>query len=135
MNEENTAHSESKQTPHGSYRSCPMCGATEHEADESRYSGQDAIRRITQLVIDDAPAVFILLHKLAGLDVDPTTGRRYTLEQVGKRIGRLFHGMTRAAVSQRCNKVCETLPTLRYLLTEPNKAEAKRKSWRTIKAK
>lgn len=119
----------------GSYRCCQMCGAREGDPEPSEYSGQDAIKRITQMVMDDAPAVFILLHKMAGLDVDPTTGRRYTLEQVGKRIGRLFHGMTRAAVSQRCNKVCETLPTLRYLLTEPNKAEAKRKSWRTIKAK
>lgn len=112
-----------------------MCGAREGNPEPSEYSGQDAIKRITQMVMDDAPAVFILLHKMAGLDVDPTTGRRYTLEQVGRRIGRLFHGMTRAAVSQRCNKVCETLPTLRYLLTEPNKAEAKKKSWRTIKAK
>lgn len=119
----------------GSYRCCPMCGARDGDAEPSEYSGQDAIRRITQLVMDDAPAVFILLHKLAGLDVDPTTGKRYTLDQIGKRIGRLFHGMTRAAVSQRCNKVCASLPTMRYLLTEPNKAEAKKKSWRTIKAK
>lgn len=119
----------------GSYRCCPMCGSREGDPEPSEYSGQDAIHKIKMMVCDDAPATYIMFHKLAGLDVDPINGKRYTLDQIGKRIGRLFHGMTRAAVSQRCNKVCEALPTLRYLLTEPNKAEAKRKSWRTIKAK
>lgn len=117
-----------------SYRCCPMCGATHGDSEPSHYSGQDAIKRIAWMILKDPPIVYIMLHKLSGMDVDPVSGERYTLDQIGKRIGRLFRGMTRAAVSQRCNNLCDEMPQLRYLLTEPNKQEAKRRSWQIKRA-